>query len=560
MDLEAPVSEDELTRFRAEWQAEVKAQAVSAKAQIQKENSSTLANTSVLSSHTTTFPKTALGEADPNLSTTQTSSATAAPALQQRAVSPTSKTLSDPHSDLHSDLQPDLKTLNQAQSLAKPSSPSSSSLSHKSPNSQTSLQYYTDAMHFERVGNMTEAVRCYRLALRIDPNIESHYRELFLKAPNSLPAVSKEFSSVHDETIWNHHHYQYKPNQPDVIPDHVMSRGGESDGLDHVTFQPSESHVLTDLMESFKTLQFNDIPKHSRKQYSVNLLPEEIQMKLLLWSLVLDVSTLPILSSLSKRWCVLSHRATVWKALAEMTCACQGIAGAVLFNHYDRCLKSWRLTYFSMPRVRFNGVYIARFSYVRQGLAESTYAPYHHVTYFRYLRFFPNGRCFWWTSTMEPVNALKFLSQSEWSLEERNAISGLVMNSPKEFAVGTWTWQSHDSFAQSCRESQGQPAPSPAARHAALSRKTNAFGVINVTVFDPRRDANVFHLFLDLTSTGKGRMNRLSWRRYYTNQYTSRKALMYNDKEQRHSSEFDIEEYRSFIFSRVKSWPQAQCL
>ena len=45
------------------------------------------------------------------------------------------------------------------------------------------------------------------------------------------------------------------------------------------------------------------------------------------------------------------------------------------------------------PHMRFDGLYVSRNTYLRKGLTEWRYKnPVHLVTYFRYLRFLPDGR------------------------------------------------------------------------------------------------------------------------------------------------------------------------
>ncbi len=45
------------------------------------------------------------------------------------------------------------------------------------------------------------------------------------------------------------------------------------------------------------------------------------------------------------------------------------------------------------PHMRFDGLYVSRNTYIRTGLTEWRYKnPVHLVTYFRYLRFLPDGR------------------------------------------------------------------------------------------------------------------------------------------------------------------------
>lgn len=52
--------------------------------------------------------------------------------------------------------------------------------------------------------------------------------------------------------------------------------------------------------------------------------------------------------------------------------------------------QSWRDMYIQRPRLRYNGCYISKTSYIRDGensFQDRFYRPWHLVEYFRYLRY-----------------------------------------------------------------------------------------------------------------------------------------------------------------------------
>ncbi|CAN0893375.1 F-box protein 7 [Linum grandiflorum] len=54
---------------------------------------------------------------------------------------------------------------------------------------------------------------------------------------------------------------------------------------------------------------------------------------------------------------------------------------------------SWRKMWFLRPRIRSDGLYVSRNTYIRAGVREwSVTNPVHLVCYFRYMRLFPSGR------------------------------------------------------------------------------------------------------------------------------------------------------------------------
>ncbi|KAI8854784.1 hypothetical protein BC829DRAFT_412882 [Chytridium lagenaria] len=76
-------------------------------------------------------------------------------------------------------------------------------------------------------------------------------------------------------------------------------------------------------------------------------------------------------------------------------------------NHLQN---DWLMMWLDKPRIRFDGVYISRINYVREGYTESFNKPFLIVTYFRYIRFFPDGTVIFWRSPLEPAVAVKELT------------------------------------------------------------------------------------------------------------------------------------------------------
>lgn len=69
---------------------------------------------------------------------------------------------------------------------------------------------------------------------------------------------------------------------------------------------------------------------------------------------------------------------------------------------------SYRSMFRTRPRIRYNGVYISTCNYIRPGAFHASpssiagAAPVHIVTYYRYLRFYPDGTCLSLLSTYKP--------------------------------------------------------------------------------------------------------------------------------------------------------------
>eukprot|EP00252_Welwitschia_mirabilis_P014201 TRINITY_DN3126_c0_g1_i3.p1 TRINITY_DN3126_c0_g1~~TRINITY_DN3126_c0_g1_i3.p1 ORF type:complete len:296 (+),score=52.38 TRINITY_DN3126_c0_g1_i3:251-1138(+) len=71
---------------------------------------------------------------------------------------------------------------------------------------------------------------------------------------------------------------------------------------------------------------------------------------------------------------------------------------------------SWYKMWLHRPRLRFDGVYVGRNTYIRSGTAEwETTNPVHLVCYYRYLRFFPSGRCLYKISPQRVKEVAKLM-------------------------------------------------------------------------------------------------------------------------------------------------------
>ncbi|CAL0319415.1 unnamed protein product [Lupinus luteus] len=80
----------------------------------------------------------------------------------------------------------------------------------------------------------------------------------------------------------------------------------------------------------------------------------------------------------------------------------------ILQSKYDG---SWRKMWLSRPRLRTDGLYVSRNTYIRVGVAEWKITnPVHLVCYFRYLRFFPSGRFLYKNSSQKVKDVVKHMN------------------------------------------------------------------------------------------------------------------------------------------------------
>ncbi|KAF6152811.1 hypothetical protein GIB67_004640 [Kingdonia uniflora] len=80
----------------------------------------------------------------------------------------------------------------------------------------------------------------------------------------------------------------------------------------------------------------------------------------------------------------------------------------ILQSKYDG---SWRKMWLLRPRIRTDGLYVSRNTYIRVGIAEwRVYNPVHLVCYYRYMRFFPNGKFLYMNSSQKLKDVAKYMN------------------------------------------------------------------------------------------------------------------------------------------------------
>ncbi|KAG1678093.1 F-box only protein 9 [Nymphon striatum] len=164
-------------------------------------------------------------------------------------------------------------------------------------------------------------------------------------------------------------------------------------------------------------------PKHERKSAHLSDLPLEIFMYILKWvvSADLDLKSLEQFSMVCRGFYLCSRDEEIWK-LACLKSVLTEIFVKILLADYTgvwgiKCVKkfytqSWRHMYLEKHHLRFNGCYISKTTYIRHGetsYIDETYRPWYLVEYYRYLRFFPEGKVLMLTTADNPYIALSKL-------------------------------------------------------------------------------------------------------------------------------------------------------
>lgn len=257
-----------------------------------------------------------------------------------------------------------------------------------------------------------------------------------------------------------------------------------------------------------------------------SILPPEIVVYILQWVLSedCDVRSLERFSSVCRGFYLFARDKDLWKLLCQkmwtLECKSPKILG------YD----SWRHMYIRRPHPIFDGIYIAKTSYVRQGDQSlgNSYRHWQLVEYFRYIRLFSDGFMFMLTTCDDPLTTIpKIRSRS-------TKYPGLMTGYYRSIDCD-------DGKERLCailtRPKTTTIAPSRRQRRGANNQYAEA-------------EDRSFHMELEMLCSGKKRLHsQLKWRSFSVHSL----SLATGDTT---ISDFDLtnNSYPDLYFSRVKSY------
>lgn len=237
-------------------------------------------------------------------------------------------------------------------------------------------------------------------------------------------------------------------------------------------------------------------------------------------------------------------------------------------------LSSWSQVFQMFPRIRFTGVYISTVNYTRAGAASayqsiSWNSPIHIVTYYRYLRFYPDGTVISLLDTTEPRDVVPHISKENLiAARSSHRHPQRRMSDPGSTVDGASDTVPPVAMAAMKRALRGrwhlgQPTPSDSnpgsmSERPSLPDKSRAASldprdvIIETEGVDPKY---VYTLHLTLRSPSSSRTvngnmthnpsknTKLVWKGYWAYKKHSDDWI-----------EFPLRNDRAFIFRRVRGW------
>ncbi|XP_034007771.1 F-box only protein 9 isoform X2 [Trematomus bernacchii] len=348
---------------------------------------------------------------------------------------------------------------------------------------EKATELFLRAVQEEQKGAVYVAIKFYRMAMQLVPDIE--FRINYSRPPDADQAGGK-----------------YREDSVDGEIEDLLSYFEQDLNLDC-----SLPKICT--------------PQLDFTQMHISELPREILMYIFRWvvSSELDMRALQQLSLVCRGFYICARDPEIWHS------ACSRVWGRNCTKIAP--FKSWREMFLQRPRVRFDGVYISKTSYIRQGEAslDGFYRAWHHIEYYRYLRFFSDGHVVMVTSPDDPLSVVPRLRTKNVRME--SVLHG-------HYRLSQETDNQTKVFAVVCKKKEEK----------ATEFLKNRFCRRNQS---PEVEHN-FHVGLHLSSGGRQSLSKLSWIHHSCH-------ITYKLSGETVITAFDLDSmYQPFIFARVKSY------
>lgn len=354
--------------------------------------------------------------------------------------------------------------------------------------------FFQRATELEREGKLYDAIKYYRAAMQLVPDIEFRMDHRGQQQPTTTTTT----------TELNH-------------------------SLEHLD---SDQQLETDsnLLESFQHVNIdeNELSTICTKNFPqqathISSLPFEVMIYIFRWiiSSDLDVRSLEQCARVCRGFYRCARDTQLWKMICFKTWGTQ--TGKPLSN------TNWRHMFIHRPHVVFNGVYISRATYVRQGeqSLDTFYSPWHLVEYYRYIRFFPDGMVMIYTSADEPRITVARLKSRFTSKEP-----GII--------YGNYRFQSNRVVIFANRVAQRSTIATNAHRRGGRENQ-------------PSDVDQIIHMEFEMADVAKKKHHQLVWT-HYEIQFKNRRT---GDERTSTLDVADRNTYPNLIFSRVKSYTLA---
>ncbi|KKA26196.1 hypothetical protein TD95_000074 [Thielaviopsis punctulata] len=346
----------------------------------------------------------------------------------------------------------------------------------------SALDHFEEAIKKEAHGNLGDSLNLYRKAFRMDSTVDKKYRQKHfpstakgpVTAPPTHAPASKAPPIASNSTKTAAITAAAAATTTTTIPTTTTATSATAASAANKQKEPAVILPIADLIASFAYLQITPAPPDIEGEPSppcpIADVPYEILFQILDLVAAHDIADFSRLSLVCKRLAyIVATEERIWRS------ACLSFRFGFSAMYYafhrtlDGCLAatldpltseaqyeahtdarrlartqkvcaallkhkpyngSWRQLFRLRPRLRFNGCYISRVNYLRDGQAapnqKTWHSTVHVVTYFRYLRFLRDGTVYSLLTTDEPTDIVPLLTCA--MLRDRNQAHPMLAN------------------------------------------------------------------------------------------------------------------------------------
>ena len=365
--------------------------------------------------------------------------------------------------------------------------------SNESSREMLARRLFLEGIELEKSRKYFEAIRLYRRAVQLEPNIE-------YKVYQATRAENEQKDDFSNNNVG-------------------------SSNLEKSETENEDEDNLDDLIESFQRqlslenkpiCESSYLPGTIKTGKHISALPVEVLLLILKYvvSNDLDMKSLERFGRVCKGFFLLSRDTEIWKL------ACYKVWKNNVSPATDDSL-SWREVFINRCRVLFDGCYICKINYQRLGensFQDQFYRPVQIVEYFRLIRFFADGTLLMMTSADELQVSVNRLKTPKLAMQSR------------EILKGNYHYQDNHVLIVIKKASTN------------VSQKYKRKNVEN--------DNNYLTFFMELEigNSPKRNFTKLSWKNYSVSQLSNNQEI---------SSDYDLRssaKYPPFFFSHVKSY------
>ncbi|XP_060556712.1 F-box only protein 9-like [Ruditapes philippinarum] len=353
---------------------------------------------------------------------------------------------------------------------------SNQGLSEKDEVEKEAAALFLMGSKLEQEGSLYEAVNFYRRAMQLVPDIEMRIE------------------------------YPRSPRERFESESSVDSYDGEE--------------LESDLLSRFHNLKVEEkricSPAYQQRACHISALPVEVLIYIFKWvvSSQLDMKSLESIAEVCRGFYLCARDEELWRL------ACLRVWGSNTGKVKKYGL--WRNMYIERPHLQFVGCYISKMSYIRQGekSLDGFYSPWHSIEYFRYIRFFSEGKVLMMTSPEHPSLTLPKFKYSHAKTPgmlkgaykiSGNRVTGVLKRVPNTENASNYKYKRNKNIQNDVQQS--------------------------------------FHIELEIQNVGKRNGCKLSWIHYSVKTF-------YKSTGEDNDTDFELSDraYPPLIFSRVKSF------